>query len=68
MASDKQKGRLLADKDERAARAEAVTLARIAARKRLQEVRDRLPEQRRETAEKLTMARKKIAEKRLNPT
>ena len=55
-----------ADKGERAARAEAVAVARIAARKRVQEARARLPEQRRQTAENLALAKAKIAAKRLN--
>ena len=55
-----------ADKDERAARAEAVAVARIAARERVQEARARLPEQRRQTAENLALAKAKIAAKRLN--
>ena len=57
-----------ADKDDRAARVEAVALARIASRKRLEDARARLPERRRETTEKLTMAKARLAAKRLNST
>ena len=68
MTSDKTKGRTPADNSDRAARVEAVALALVDARKRLEDTRARIPELRRHTAEKLALAKAKIAAKRLNST
>ena len=68
MTTDKSKCRMPADTPDRAARADAVALALVDARQRVQEARARIPELRRQTAEQLVLAKAKIAAKRLNST